>query len=118
MLLQQRALGKYHSPGLWTNTCCSHPHPGEEVEEAAARRLREEMGFDTSLKKIFDFIYRTEFDNGLTEYEFDHVTQALQQRLSGRQEVHDYCFRSMEDIEQDLPERPEIRLLVQDRLSE
>ena len=109
MLLQQRALGKYHSPGLWTNTCCSHPHPGEEVEEAAARRLREEMGFDTSLKKIFDFIYRTEFDNGLTEYEFDHVYTGI---YSGelnpdKGEVNDYCFRSMEDIEQDLLQRPE-----------
>src|SRR6202040_617985 len=55
MLLQQRALGKYHSPGLWTNTCCSHPRPGEQVEEAAARRLKEEMGIDTTLTKIFDF---------------------------------------------------------------
>ena len=73
MLLQQRAMGKYHSPGLWTNACCSHPRPGEEVETAAFRRLKEEMGIETSLKKIFDFIYRTEFDNGLTEYEFDHV---------------------------------------------
>ncbi len=58
MLLQQRAIGKYHSPGLWTNTCCSHPRPGEDVEAAANRRLKEEMGIETSLKKIFDFIYR------------------------------------------------------------
>lgn len=109
MLLQQRALGKYHSPGLWTNTCCSHPRPGEAVEVAAARRLHEEMGITTSLEKIFDFIYRTEFDNGLTEFEFDHVyTGTYQGTLDpDRQEVHDYCFRSMEDIEQDLDQRPE-----------
>jgi isopentenyl-diphosphate delta-isomerase len=109
MLLQQRALGKYHSAGLWTNTCCSHPRPGEEVEEAAGRRLKEEMGIVTSLRKIFDFIYRTEFDNGLTEFEFDHVyTGTYSGQLSpDKQEVNDYCFRSMEDISDDLQQRPE-----------
>jgi isopentenyl-diphosphate Delta-isomerase len=109
MLLQQRALGKYHSPGLWTNTCCSHPRPGEGVETAAARRLKEEMGVETPLKKIFDFIYRTEFDNGLTEFEFDHVyTGTYNGPLNpDRQEVKDYCFRSMEAIEADLRNRPE-----------
>ncbi len=109
MLLQQRALGKYHSPGLWTNACCSHPRPGEGVEQAAVRRLKEEMGIDVNLEKVFDFIYRTEFDNGLTEYEFDHVYTGT---YSGTlypdtQEVKDYCFRSMEDIEADLRQRPE-----------
>jgi isopentenyl-diphosphate delta-isomerase len=73
MLLQQRAAGKYHSPLLWTNTCCSHPLPGEEVQDAATRRLEEEMGFQTPLRKAFSFIYQTSFDNGLTEHEFDHV---------------------------------------------
>src|ERR1700709_2281116 len=73
MLLQQRALNKYHSGGLWTNACCSHPRPGEETLLAAERRLKEEMGFELSLQKLFDFIYKSEFDNGLTEYEFDHV---------------------------------------------
>jgi isopentenyl-diphosphate Delta-isomerase len=109
MLLQQRALGKYHSPGLWTNTCCSHPRPGEGVEEAAGRRLKEEMGIDTPLTKIFDFIYRTEFDNGLTEFEFDHVYTGTYngELYPNKQEVNDYCFRSMEDISQDLQRRPE-----------
>ena len=109
MLLQQRALGKYHSPGLWTNTCCSHPRPGEGLEVAAGRRLKEEMGIDTSLKKIFDFIYRTEFDNGLTEFEFDHVYTGIYDGSLNpdKQEVNDYCFRSMEDIENDLLRRPE-----------
>lgn len=73
MLLQQRALSKYHSGGLWTNACCSHPYPEEDTLAAGERRLREEMGFVTSLTKAFDFIYRAELDNGLTEHEFDHV---------------------------------------------
>lgn len=73
MLLQQRALTKYHSGGLWTNACCSHPAPGEDTAEAALRRMQEELGFTTPVKKIFDFLYRAEFDNGLTEHEFDHV---------------------------------------------
>jgi len=108
MLLQQRALGKYHSPGLWTNTCCSHPRPGEKVEVAASRRLKEEMGIDTSLEKIFDFIYRAEFENGLTEFEFDHVYTGIYSGvlIPDKQEVKDYCFRSMEDISQDLERWP------------
>lgn len=73
MLLQQRAHSKYHSGGLWTNACCSHPQPGEELVISAGNRLLEEMGFKTDLKKIFDFVYRAQFENGLTEHEFDHV---------------------------------------------
>src|SRR5687767_9845264 len=77
MLLQQRAEHKYHSGGLWTNACCSHPAPGEETNDAAERRLQEEMGFSTSLVKVLDFTYRAEFDNGLVEHEFDHVYLGL-----------------------------------------
>lgn len=73
MLLQQRALTKYHSAGLWTNACCSHPYPGEETIAAAQRRLKEELGFMVPVEKLFDFVYRADFDNGLTEHEFDHV---------------------------------------------
>ena len=73
ILLQQRAFSKYHTPGLWSNTCCSHPRPGEDSLEAATRRLHEEMGFSTPLIKSFDFIYKAHFDNGLIEHEFDHV---------------------------------------------
>lgn len=73
LLLQRRALDKYHSPGLWTNTCCSHPSPGEELGQAARRRLLEEMGFTAPLDKLFSFIYQAEFANGLVEHEFDHV---------------------------------------------
>ncbi len=73
LLLQRRALGKYHSGGLWTNTCCSHPRPGEKTLDAAKRRLFEEMGIQCELKKAFDFVYLAELDHGLIEYEFDHV---------------------------------------------
>lgn len=100
MLLQKRAAGKYHSAGLWTNTCCSHPAPGEELIESARKRLQFEMGFDTSLSPAFSFIYRSDFENGLTEYEFDHV-------LIGRHdgsvypeinEVSEYAWSSMDKI--------------------
>ena len=73
LMLQQRALSKYHSPGLWTNTCCSHQRDGETSIEAGKRRLEEEMGFTTHLKETTSFIYKAPFDNGLTEHEFDHV---------------------------------------------
>jgi isopentenyl-diphosphate delta-isomerase len=73
LLLQKRALGKYHSGGLWTNTCCSHPNVGETVLDAGHRRLKEEMGFDCELSEKFSFIYKAKLDNELTEYEFDHV---------------------------------------------
>ena len=73
MLLQRRNPEKYHSGGLWTNTCCSHPRPGEDVKPAAARRLMEEMGIETELREIFSFTYKAPFENGLTEHEFDHV---------------------------------------------
>ena len=73
ILLQRRAATKYHSQSLWTNTCCSHPAPGETTLEAAHRRLREEMGFDVPLQEVFSFVYRAGLDTGLTEYEYDHV---------------------------------------------
>lgn len=73
LLLQRRAAGKYHSAGLWTNTCCSHPRPGEALEAAAARRLREEMGLICPLEFSFSFIYKASFENGLHEHELDHV---------------------------------------------
>ncbi len=73
MLLQRRALSKYHSAGLWTNTCCSHQRSGETTMDAAHRRLGEEMGFDTELEEKFSFIYKVNFSNGLSEHEYDHV---------------------------------------------
>ena len=109
MLLQQRALNKYHSAGLWSNSCCSHPLPGEEVKEAATRRLNEELGFETSLEKIFDFIYRVSFENGLVENEFDHVFVG---HYDGKvkmnsEEVNDYVFKPMEQIGLELKNKPE-----------
>lgn len=73
MLMQRRAAGKYHSAGLWSNTCCSHPRPQEELEASAHRRLKEEMGFDCPLEHAFSFVYKTELENGLIEHELDHV---------------------------------------------
>lgn len=73
LLLQQRALSKYHSAGLWTNTCCSHPRPGESTGDAAFRRLKEEMGITAPLEKAFSFIYKVRFDNDLFEHELDHI---------------------------------------------
>ncbi|MER3427539.1 MAG: isopentenyl-diphosphate delta-isomerase [Pyrinomonas sp.] len=73
LLLQRRAPNKYHSAGLWSNTCCGHPRPHETVEQAAHRRLREEMGFDCELHPVFAFVYRTELDNQMIEHEYDHV---------------------------------------------
>src|SRR4030042_2763439 len=73
LLLQRRAKGKYHSGGLWTNTCCSHPREGEKLEEAVHRRLKQEMGLDCPLKEAFSFIYKVRFENGLFEHELDHV---------------------------------------------
>ena len=109
MLLQQRAVGKYHSGGLWTNTCCSHPAPGEDTLQAATRRLHEEMGFTTLLEKIFDFTYQAEFEHGLTEHEFDHVFIGT---YDGRiapdsMEVKDYCFKNLEEIEATLLSHPQ-----------
>lgn len=109
MLLQQRASDKYHSGGLWTNACCSHPRPGEDTLEAAVRRLFEELGFRTALEKAFSFTYRAEFGNGLTEHEFDHVFIGVddQEPKPDRREVSDYRYQSMNDIEAALRDRPE-----------
>ena len=108
MLLQQRAQEKYHSAGLWTNACCSHPRPGEDTRAAALRRLREELGFTTDLFKLFEFTYRTAYDNGLTEFEFDHVfVGTYDQEISpDRTEVSDYRYQSMPEIEAELNSAP------------
>lgn len=108
MLLQQRAVNKYHSGGLWTNSCCSHPQPGEDIAISAEKRLQEEMGFTTKLKKIFDFVYRAEFSNGLTEYEFDHVFAGEHEGdvAYNKDEVMDYCYKNIEEIRYLLREHP------------
>jgi isopentenyl-diphosphate delta-isomerase len=109
MLLQRRALNKYHSGGLWTNACCSHPAPGETTIDAAMRRLQEEMGFSTHIYKQFDFIYLAEFENGLTEYEFDHVFTGVYDGIitPDHDEVNDYCYMSMDAIQSSLLSHPQ-----------
>ena len=108
MLLQKRAGEKYHSAGLWTNACCSHPRPGEETHAAACRRLEEEMGFTTPLKKVFDFIYKATFENGLHEYEFDHVFTGIYDEdvKPDPGEVSEYCFMDMDEIKNSLVSDP------------
>jgi len=109
MLLQQRALTKYHSGGLWTNACCSHPRLNETVAEAAERRLMEEMGFQTTLVKIFDFVYKAAFDNGLTEHEFDHVFMGCYEGdiVPNEKEVAAYSYQSLQDIATALQQHPD-----------
>jgi len=108
LLMQQRALSKYHSGGLWTNTCCSHPRPGEHVADAANRRLQEEMGFTTSLTKAFDFTYKAAFDNGLTEHEFDHVFTGIYEGPIhfNPNEVASYAFMTEKELEEQIQETP------------
>ena len=108
MLLQQRADKKYHSAGLWTNACCSHPAPGEDTGEAAVRRLKEELGFTTPLRKAFTFMYRTDFENGLTENEFDHVYTGIYEGdiAADPDEVKDYCYMGMAKIEEMIDREP------------
>jgi isopentenyl-diphosphate Delta-isomerase len=108
MLLQQRADKKYHSPGLWTNACCSHPLPGENTSNAASRRLMEELGFKTVLKELFSFTYRTEFENGLTENEFDHVFTGVYdgEIRPDENEVKEYSYKSMDAISRELETEP------------
>lgn len=109
VMLQQRAAHKYHSPLLWTNTCCSHQRAGETNIEAGTRRLSEEMGFTTELMELFHFIYKAPFDNGLTEHELDHVMVG---RYNGvpeinPEEVASWKWMSIEDIKSDMKSHPE-----------
>ncbi|CAI8343439.1 MAG: isopentenyl-diphosphate Delta-isomerase [Flavobacteriales bacterium] len=104
LLLQKRATSKYHSGGLWTNTCCSHPREGEDISEAANRRLFEEMGIKTSLRKVYDFIYKAELDNGLTENEFDHVFYGVYDKEPkiNLEEADDYKWMDMDSLNDDI----------------
>jgi len=109
MLLQQRAPDKYHGAHLWTNACCSHPLPGEKVEEAATRRLEEELGFITPLKKIFSFVYRADVENDLIEHEFDHVFagQFSGNIIPNKNEVADVKYMDMNEIRKDIDQNPD-----------
>ncbi len=110
ILLQQRAFSKYHTPGLWSNTACSHPRPGEVSQEAATRRLEEEMGFTTKLKESFAFIYRAHFENGLIEHEFDHVFFGTfdGEPVINPEEANDFRWIKIEDLMEDMRSTPEL----------
>lgn len=108
-MLQLRAKDKYHSPLLWTNTCCSHQREGETNIEAGKRRLQEEMGFKTELKELFSFIYKAPFDNGLTEHELDHVMIGYYDGSPAinRSEVEDWKWMYPSDIKTDISKNPD-----------
>lgn len=110
IMLQRRALGKYHSPGLWTNTCCSHPRVNESYSDGAHRRMIEEMGFDCSLKDVFSFIYKAPFSNGLTEHELDHVFigYSNQEPIINTEEVDSWKWISIDKLKEDLIKNPDI----------
>ncbi len=110
VMLQKRAAGKYHSAGLWSNTCCSHPRPDEDVADAARRRLREEMGIDCELEEVFSFVYHAPLDNGLIEHEFDHVFFGSYQGSPelNPEEADDWAWMEMAALSADVRERPEV----------
>lgn len=110
LMLQQRAAHKYHSPLLWTNTCCSHQRDGESSIEAGKRRLMEEMGIEAELSEATTFIYKAPFDNGLTEHELDHI---LTGRFNGEpsinpEEVASWKWMAMEDVKSDMAKSPDL----------
>jgi|SRR5690606_5633306 len=109
VMLQKRASEKYHSPSLWTNTCCSHQREGESNIEAGMRRLQEEMGFSTELRELFHFIYKAPFDNGLTEHELDHVMIGHYhgEPNINPSEVGDWKWMSIDAVKKDMQEHPE-----------
>lgn len=110
MLLQKRASIKYHSPNLWTNTCCSHPRENESIEDAASRRLVEEMGITCDTKEIFSFKYYVDFKDGLIENEYDHVRVGYYngEVLPNNLEVDDYKWISLKEIKRDILDNPQI----------
>jgi isopentenyl-diphosphate delta-isomerase len=110
LMLQQRALSKYHSPGLWTNTCCSHQREGESNIQAGRRRLQEEMGFVTDLKETTSFIYKAPFDNGLTEHELDHIMVGHynHEPKINKDEVESWKWMDLENVKVDMVLHPEL----------
>lgn len=109
MLLQRRAIDKYHSGGLWTNACCSHPRPAEKIFDAANRRLQEEMGMKCELEVRFSFVYKAYLGQGLTEHEFDHVLTGYTDEIPkpDAEEVAEWKYISMKELEADMEQHPE-----------
>lgn len=110
IMLQQRAAHKYHSPLLWTNTCCSHQREGETNLEAGHRRLFEEMGIKTELRELFHFIYKAPFDNGLTEHELDHVMIGYYNQIPeiNLEEAADWKWMDIEAVKADMQQNPKL----------
>lgn len=108
LLLQQRADNKYHSGGLWTNTCCSHPRFGEDLTDALSRRLNEEMGMKSKVEPAFNFVYKTNFENGLTEHEFDHVFFGVSDEfpIPEKSEVKNWKYMNLKLLEKDIEQNP------------
>lgn len=108
LLIQQRAKEKYHCGGIWANTCCSHPRQSETYKQATHRRLKEEMGFDTKLKKLFCFIYKVDFPNGLTEHEYDcvFIGKSDMQPKPNPKEVMNHKWISLRDLKKDIAKHP------------
>jgi isopentenyl-diphosphate Delta-isomerase len=108
LMLQQRAAHKYHSPLLWTNTCCSHQRDGETNIQAGKRRLQEEMGFVVDLHESISFIYKAPFDNGLTEHEYDHILLGKynEEPIINPDEVASWKWMALEDVKNDILEQP------------
>lgn len=110
LLLQKRALGKYHSPGLWTNTACTHPYLNEKNEAAVIRRLKEEMGLSLiDVAEIFHFIYKEQLENGLTEHEFDHVFVGFSDELPvvNPDEVSDFDYVAINEVLEQVKKSPQ-----------
>ncbi len=109
LLLQRRAVTKYHCGGMWSNTCCSHPRPGETIEEAAHRRLKEEMGFDCGLREVFSVQYKALVSDGLIENEYDHVLigEFYSKIEPEAGEVCDWKFISLRELSEDIRKAPE-----------
>ena len=124
LLMQQRAFSKYHSPGLWTNTCCSHPRENETIEEATSRRLMEEMGMKCDMKEAYTFIYQAPVGQGLTEHELDHVVigHSDDTPIINNEEVASWKYMSLTELESDIQQHPEcytewFKITFQDLLS-
>ena len=109
LLMQQRAFEKYHSGGLWTNTCCSHPNYNEDMKSAINRRLYEEMGMVCNTSFLFSFLYKANFENGLTEHELDHVYVGKSNEIPKPNaiEVNDYKFITLQQLEIEIKSNPE-----------
>lgn len=110
LLLQKRSEKKYHSPGLWTNTCCSHPRHGENLQDAIYRRLKEEMGFTCELKEVFSFVYKVELEDNLFENEYDHVFIGRYdgEIVANKDEVDDFKWVDINEVKADVVNKPEL----------